>query len=100
MYDPVIATDQQKAREINKKMLGLEEAFTLFQGYKKLDSQKKEAEEILAVETDSDMLLLAKEQLQEAISHIPDIEEKLKVALLPRDPNDDKDIFLEIRPAA
>lgn len=100
LYDPAIATDQQKSRDINKRMMNLEEAYILFQEYKKLDSQKKEAEEILTSETDADMVWLAKDQLQDAISQIPDIEEKLKVALLPKDPNDDKDIFLEIRPAA
>jgi peptide chain release factor 1 len=81
-------------------MLALEESFNLFQIYKKLDSQKKEAEALLASETDADMVALAQEQLNGALQEMPDIEEKLKVALIPKDPNDDKDIFLEIRPAA
>lgn len=100
MYDPAIATDQQKAREINKKLLDMEESFHLYQAYKKVIAQKKEAEELMATETDPDMLALAKEQLNEAQAQIPDIEEKLKVALIPKDPNDDKNIFFEIRPAA
>jgi peptide chain release factor 1 len=100
LYDPAIATDQKLAREINKKLLNLEEAFNLFQVYKKLDSQRKEAEEMMATETDEEMIALAKAELDEAMSKLPEIEAELKVALLPKDPNDDKDVFLEIRPAA
>ncbi len=100
LYDPIVATDQKLAREINKKLLNLEEAFNLFQIYKKVDSQKKEAESMLASETDDEMITLAKAELDDALSKIPELEEKLKVALLPKDPNDDKDVFLEIRPAA
>ncbi len=100
LYDPVIGSDQNKAREINKKLMALEESYNLYQIYKKLDAQKKEAEAMLASETDTDMIALAQEQLDNALQEIPEIEDKLKVALLPKDPNDDKDIFLEIRPAA
>ena len=100
MYDPVIATDQTKSREINKKIMSMQAAYDLFQLYKKADSQKKEAEELLATETDPEMLALAKEQLYAAQQQLPEIEENLKVALSPKDPNDDKNIFLEIRPAA
>ncbi len=80
--------------------MALEESYNLYQIYKKLDAQKKEAEAMLASETDADMIALAQEQLDNALQEIPVIEDKLKVALLPKDPNDDKDIFLEIRPAA
>ncbi len=100
MYDPEIATDQQKARAINKELLDMEESYILYQAYKKASAQKKEAEELMATETDPDMIALAKEQLNAAQQQLPEIEEKLKVALLPKDPNDDKNIFFEIRPGA
>lgn len=100
MCDPVVATDQQKIREMNKVLLSLEEPVQLYQQYKKIAHEEKEAEEILAGETDPEMIALAKEQLISAQNQLPEIEEKLKVALLPKDPNDNKNIFLEIRPAA
>jgi len=100
LYDPAIATDQAKAKEINQKLMNLEDAYNLFQEYKKADGQKKEAEELLNTESDPDMIALAKEQLAAAQQDLPRIEEELKIALLPRDPNDDKNIYLEIRPAA
>lgn len=100
MYDPAVATDQQKVRDINKKMLSMEDAYNLFQIYKKALAAKKEAEELMVDESDAEMIALAKEQLAAAQQELPGIEEQLKVALLPKDPNDDKDSFLEIRPAA
>lgn len=100
LYDPAVATDQQKVITISKKVQSLEQAHTLYQEYKKLLSEQKEAEEIISGETDEDMISLAREQLIAAQEQIPELEEKIKIALLPKGPNDDKDIFLEIRPAA
>lgn len=100
LYDPDIVSDQQKVIAISKKVQGLEEAHQLYQEYKKVSSEQKEAEEIIATESDGDMIALAKEQLSAAQEQIPALEEKIKIALLPKDPNDDKNIFLEIRPAA
>jgi peptide chain release factor 1 len=62
--------------------------------------QLNEAKSILDEESDEEMIEMAKEQRKEAESQLYEIEEKLKIALLPQDPNDDKNIFLEIRPAA
>lgn len=100
--DPDIHSDQQKLIELNKKAQSLQESYDLFQDYKKYLGQKKEAEEIInsSGESDADMLEMAKDQLNEANSRIAELEAQLRVALLPKDPNDDKNIFLEIRPAA
>lgn len=100
LYDPEVATDQKKVIAISKKSQSLEEAHQLYQQYKKALDEQKEAQDILSNESDEEMLALAKEQLAAAQQEIPWLEEKIKIALLPKDPNDDKDIFLEIRPAA
>ena len=100
MYDPAVATDQQKVITISRKVQSLEPAHKLYQEYKKLLSEQKEAEEIIANESDEGMIELAKEQLTAAQQQIPEVEERIKIALLPKDPNDEKNIFLEIRPAA
>jgi peptide chain release factor 1 len=55
---------------------------------------------MLSESQDEDMLELAKEELKSAEEAIPGLEEELKLALLPQDPNDDKNVFIEIRPAA
>ena len=100
MYDPAVATDQQKVITISRKVQSLEPVHKLYQEYKKLLSEQKEAEEIIANESDEGMIELAKEQLTAAQQQIPEVEERIKIALLPKDPNDEKNIFLEIRPAA
>ncbi|MBP6910832.1 PCRF domain-containing protein [Patescibacteria group bacterium] len=102
LMDPDIHADQQKLIELNRKAQSLQEVYDLFQEHKKYAGQKKEAEEIMNAsgEADADMMEMAKDQLNEANDKISELEAQLKVALLPKDPNDDKNIFLEIRPAA
>jgi peptide chain release factor 1 len=55
---------------------------------------------MLATESDPDMLEMAKEELKSGEAQLEELDKKIKIALLPQDPNDDKDVFLEIRPAA
>ena len=55
---------------------------------------------MIDTEKDFEMVDMAKEQLKESEARIQDLESKIKVALLPKDPNDEKNIYLEIRPAA
>lgn len=69
--DPDILSDQQKLIELNKKSQSLQEAYELFQEYKKYMGQKKEAEELLKSESDPDMIEMAKEQLNDANDSIP-----------------------------
>ena len=61
---------------------------------------QKNAEELLATETDEEMVAMAQEELDNAKAQIEELDKQLTIALLPKDPNDDKDIYLEIRPAA
>ncbi|MCF7835337.1 peptide chain release factor 1 [Candidatus Gracilibacteria bacterium] len=100
MMDNEIASDQQRIMNISKEMSQLEDSYNLSIEYKKYDSQLKEAQEILETESDSDILDMAQQQLEEAKEKLEDLDQKIKFALLPKDPNDDKDIYLEIRPAA
>jgi len=55
---------------------------------------------MIDTESDSEMIDMAKEQLKESEILIDDLDKKIKIELLPKDPNDEKNIFLEIRPAA
>lgn len=100
LMDPDNLSNQEKLIGLNRKSQSLQEAYDLFQNYKKYTAQKKEAEEILGQESDKDMIEMAEDQLHDANEKIEELEGKLKIALLPKDPNDDKNIFLEIRPAA
>lgn len=100
LYDPIISADPKKSMQISKQMAEIEEMFNLAVEYRSAVDQQKEAKDLMANETDDEMISLAKQQLQESENKIYELEEAIKIALLPRDPNDDKNIFLEIRPAA
>ncbi|HMS91040.1 MAG TPA: peptide chain release factor 1 [Candidatus Absconditabacterales bacterium] len=100
MMDPEIISDNKKSIQLSRDLSGMQEIYDLYQDYKKAHQQKHEAQEMIDTEQDSEMLEMAKEQLKEAENFIEDLDKKIKVALLPKDPNDDKNIYLEIRPAA
>lgn len=100
MMDESVYSDQQKTREINKQLSDMEEAYEIAVAYRKAHEELTEANEILSAESDPDFVEMAKEQLFNAQEHMETLEEQFKVALLPKDPNDDKNIFLEVRPAA
>jgi protein subunit release factor A len=100
MMEESTFSDQAKVREVNKKMSDLEDAYRIAVEYRQAFGELQEANEILSAESDPDFLSLAKEQLFNAQEKIASLEEAFKVAMLPKDPNDDKNIFLEIRPAS
>ncbi len=99
-YDPALSSDPQKAMKINRELRSLEDSYKLFKEIESATHQLNEAKDILANESDPEMLELAKIQLAEAEAALDWMDQKVQVALLPQDPNDDKNIFLEIRPAA
>jgi peptide chain release factor 1 len=78
----------------------LEKTYNLACAYKKALETQQNAQEMLNTETDFDLLEMAKEELDTAKEEIEKLDYDLKIALLPKDPNDDKNIYLEIRPAA
>lgn len=97
---PEVVADPKESIKINKEISSMQERYDLAKEYTTLWNQLEEAKEILNTESDEDMLEIAKEQKKESEEKLAEVESKLKIALLPQDPNDDKNIFLEIRPAA
>ena len=100
LYSPEISLDVEKTIKISKELNSLEEVYNLYKAWKQADNEIKEAKEIIESESDEEMLEMAKEQLSQAEKNKEELEEKLKIALLPKDENDDKNIYMEIRPAA
>lgn len=100
LYDPEVFGDQSKLKVINRKLKSQEKLYELSTQYIHHHNQLSEAKQILQTESDPDMMDLAKEQLGDAQTALLPIEELIKTELIPKDPNDDKDIYLEIRPAA
>ncbi len=97
---PEIFENMEKAKKINKELSNLEATYNLALAYKKALETEQNAQEMLANESDPDLLEMAKEELENAREEIETLDHQLKIALLPKDPNDDKNIYLEIRPAA
>ena len=91
---------QPEIFEDNKELSAMEETYNLACAYKKALETQANAQEMLASETDPDMVAMAQEELDTAKEQIETLDHDLKIALLPKDPNDEKNIFLEIRPAA
>ena len=97
---PEVIWNQKESIRINKEIASMQERYDLAKEYMSYRQQLEEAKEILNTESDVDMLEIAKEQKKDSEEKLVEVENKLKIALLPQDPNDDKNIFLEIRPAA
>lgn len=97
---PEVIADPKESIRINKEISNMQERYDLAKEYTTLWNQLEEAKEILNTESDEEMLEIAKEQKKDSEEKLAEVEGKLKIALLPQDPNDDKNIFLEIRPAA
>ncbi len=97
---PEIASDQDKFRKLMKEMSSLEKLVDTYAEYKAQAKGLKEAKEILESETDPELRALAKEELSSLEESTELLEQELKILLLPKDPNDDRDIILEIRAGA
>lgn len=97
LSDPEIFKDQKKVREVSSRKKSIEEAVFLYREYKVLNDSLQENKEMLKEEKDDDMKELLKNEINELENKIPEMEEKLTIALLPKDPNDAKNIMVEVR---
>ena len=100
LSDPAIFSDPKKAAEVAQKRKAMLAKFELAEEYLKYANQKEESENILKTDKDTEMQEFAKMELDEAKSQLSALGEKLKTALIPRDPSDDKNAIIEIRPGA
>lgn len=94
---PEVFKDQKKVRELSSRKKQLEESVWLYKEYKKAHESLQEAVDILYNEKDEEMRELAKMQKDESETLIAELEEKIKISLLPKDNDDDKNIMLEVR---
>lgn len=100
LSDGAILADQKKYVELNRKYKALKPIVELADRYSDVYYQKIEAEEILSKDGDDDIKELAKEQLNDSKEKLNLLDEEVKLALLPKDPDDDKDCIVEIRAGA
>lgn len=98
--DNSVICDQERWQKFVKEHSALEKPVTLYLQYLKVLNDIKECEELLEIGDDKEMVALAKEEHSIAVKERDKLTGDLKVALLPVDPNDDKNVIIEVRPAA
>jgi peptide chain release factor 1 len=100
LSDPEVISDTNKLREYSKEQSGLQAVVQAYREYKDVSEQLKDAKEMLEDDLDKEMYDMVKSEISELSKAKEELEEKMKILLLPKDPNDDKDVFVEIRGAA
>ena len=98
--DPNVIGDQQRYVKLTKEYKDLEDIMKARQKYVDCLNAIKEAKDILANESDPDMKAMAREELNDAEARQPQLEEEIKIALVPKDPEDAKNVQMEIRAGA
>lgn len=100
LSDPNVVNDPEKLRKYSKEQADIEETVEVFREYKSVMKQYDDAQAMLEEKLDDEMYELVKEEIEELSKRRKELEDRLKVLLLPKDPNDDKNVILEIRGAA
>ncbi|WP_332457609.1 peptide chain release factor 1 [Petrimonas sp.] len=95
--DPTIIGDMKRFVKLNKEYRELEEIVEARNEYKQALDSIEEAKIILETESDTDLRLLANEELSTNTQKLPELEEKIKLLLIPADPEDEKNVIMEIR---
>ena len=97
LQDPSVVSDQARFKALMKEQKSLEDLVKCYSEYKKCRQTIEESLSMLEEESDPDMKEMLKEELTDAKALLPQLEEKLKILLLPKDPNDEKNVIVEIR---
>ncbi len=100
MTDPSVMSDQEKMTQLYKDNAELSPIVEKYLEYKKAETALEEANEILAEETDPELKEMAEMEAADAKGKMPEILEELKIMLLPKNPDDEKNVIVEIRGGA
>ena len=100
LNNPSVTEDQRRFRKLMKEQADRAPLVETYGEYKKAKQDVEDSLALLEEESDEEMRELAKEELSEGKKRIEELEEKLKILLLPKDPNDDKNVIVEIRAGA
>ena len=100
LQEPDVASDPNRFRKLMKEQSELTPIVEAYKEYKACKQNIEESLELLNEESDEDMRELAKEELNESKARVEELEHELKILLLPKDPNDNKNVIVEIRAGA
>ena len=97
---PDVASDQKQYRALMKELSDLEKIVSVYRVFKKKSTELADNKSLLETETDEEMRSMAKEEIKSLEVEVADIQQQLRILLIPKDPNDDKNIILEVRAGA
>lgn len=100
LYEPSVAANPDEFQKVMKELKSIEEIVLTYRDYKSAVESEKESLEILGETSDPELKELAQAELDEAKASIETLSEKLKILLLPKDPNDERNVIVEIRGGA
>ena len=100
LQEPTVANDMNRFRKLMKEQNELTPIVEAYKAYKESKQAIEDSLQMLEEESDEEMRELAKEELNEAKDRVEELEKELKILLLPKDPNDDKNVMVEIRAGA
>lgn len=100
LYEPSVAANPDEFQKVMKELKSIEEIVLTYRDYKSAVESEKESLEILSETSDPELKELAQAELDEAKASIETLSEKLKILLLPKDPNDERNVIVEIRGGA
>lgn len=100
LSDPEVVSDTKRLMKLTKEEAAIRETVATYRRYKEVSQDISDTEEMLGEKLDSEMAEMAKEELNDLKKEKAEIEEKMKVLMLPKDENDDRNIIMEIRGAA
>ena len=98
--DPSVIVNQDEYRKYMKEHAELSEIVEKYREYKKVKSDIDEAKDLLYDKIEKDFREMVQMELEESLEKIEDIKKELKMLLIPKDPNDDKNVIVEIRGGA
>ncbi len=97
LSDPAVVADQKRFRDLGRELRTLEPIVASYQRYKKASNDFKGSKEILETVNEAELKELAQEEYDKLIKVVAELEEELKLLLVPQDPNDTKNFIMEIR---
>jgi peptide chain release factor 1 len=100
LSDPEIINDSKKLREYSKEQSDIQETVQTYREYKQAREQLQDAKAMLEEKLDAEMREMVKEELSDLEAQIEELQERMRILLIPKDPNDDKNVIFEIRGAA
>ena len=100
LNEPTVANNQERFRKLMKEQSDLTPIVDAYKEYKKSKQDIEDSLSMLDIESDEDMREMLKEELSSAKKRVEELESELKILLLPKDPNDDKNVIVEIRAGA